>query len=111
MKATILLRTFLLLALSAAGCSTFTTEQKDKSYAQITNGTTVASVPLREVSTTAKARTFWDSKSALANFKATQTDKSQNATVGSLNQEASSTNLTSQLDALARILQALRPTP
>ena len=81
----------LLLALLAAGlvtffcgCAHFTTRQNDVSYenGQIT----------RSITTTAKATTIFEAKSALANFKASQTDKTQSAIVGSLNQDASASN-------------------
>lgn len=66
------------------GCARFTTTQTDLSYeqGQIT----------RQVTTRASALTFIESKSALANFKATQTDKTQSASVGQLSQESNSTN-------------------
>lgn len=79
-----------------SGCSTFTTTQSDASFDPTTGQ------PVRQVTTEAKARTLWDSKSALANFKATQTDKSQSASVGSLNQEASATNVVGLVESIAR---------
>lgn len=86
------------------GCASFSTTQEDCSYG--TNG-----IPERKIVTRNKARTFWDAKSALASFTATQTDKTQSTKVGSLSQESASTNITAQLEALAKILQALRPSP
>ena len=61
------------------GCARFVTIQTDVS-------------PERTVTTKASAWTFGTSKSALANFKASQTDKTQGASVGSLAQESSGTN-------------------
>lgn len=75
------------------GCARFSTKQTDLSYDKQGN-------PLRTITTRATSTTFFESKSSLANFKASQTDKSQNATVGSLNQEASSTNLTSLISVI-----------
>lgn len=94
----------LVAALVASGCSTFVTRQTDASF----DATTGA--PTRQITTTAKARTFWDSRSALANFKATQTDKTQSATVGGLNQESSGTNAVNLVESIARgVAAGLRP--
>ena len=82
-----------------AGCSTFSTKQVDTSYE--------SGEPIRTITTTVAAKTLFDSKSALTSFKASQTDKTQGANVGSLVQESSSTNSVAVLDALARIVQAL----
>lgn len=80
------------------GCSTYTTTQRDIS-------------PERTIETRVSVSTFWDSKSQLANSKATQTDKSQSAFLGTLAQESSSTNLLSELEAVVQILKLVRPTP
>jgi len=70
------------------GCANFKTKQSDTSITD-TNGITT-----RTIITEAKATTFIASSSSLASFKATQTDKSQGASVGSLNQNAEvSTNM------------------
>ncbi len=69
------------------GCARFSTTQTDISYDAKTG------TKIRQITTQAKAGTFYDSKSALANFKASQTDKTQSASVGSLTQESSGTNL------------------
>lgn len=89
-----------LVAMTFTGCSHFTTTQKDLNYE---NG-----VPLREITTKASAFTFWDSRSALANFKASQTDKTQGASVGSLNQESSGTNTAATIKALVDLLNAVK---
>lgn len=68
------------LSLSLVGCARFTTNQTDASYE---NGQIV-----RQVTTKAQAVTVFEAKSALANFKASQTDKTQSASVGSLSQES-----------------------
>lgn len=90
----------LLLILGAAltGCANYTTKQRDIS-------------PDRTIETEVRVSTFWDSNSALANSKATQTDKSQSANLGSLSQESTSTNVVAELDRVALILKLLRPTP
>lgn len=67
-----------------SGCSGFTTTQIDRSYEK---GQLV-----REIITKNSAGTLIESKSELTKFKATQTDKSQTTSVGSLSQEANSTN-------------------
>lgn len=90
----------LVTLLACVGCSHFATTQKDLNYE--------AGQPTREITTKASAYTFWDSKSALANFKASQTDKTQSASVGSLNQEASGTNTAATLKALADLLNAVK---
>jgi hypothetical protein len=80
------------------GCATYTTVQRDVS-------------PERTIETRVSVSTFWDSGSNLANSKATQTDKSQSASLGSLAQESSSTNVLAELQQVALILKLLRPTP
>ena len=84
--------------LLVTGCATYTTTQRDIS-------------PERTIETRVRVSTFWDSQSQLANSKATQTDKSQSASLGSLAQESSSTNTLGQLKAVVQILELLRPAP
>ena len=48
--------------------------------------------PVRQITTKATSTTFFSAKSDLAKFKASQTDKTQSATVGSLGQEGGQTN-------------------
>ena len=76
------------------GCANFTTEQKDISYDPVTGAKT------REITTDAKAATFWDS-TQLTQWKARQTDKDQGASVGN-SQESSSTNIVNLFEAVAR---------
>ena len=76
-----------LLLLFLTGCASFSTKQVDRSY------TDAQGNEIREITTKATSTTFFESHSSLANFKALQTDKSQGAAVGSLNQSASATNL------------------
>lgn len=82
------------------GCAQFTTTQTDLSYEK--------GQPQRQITTRATARTFFESKSALANFKATQTDKTQSANVGSLNQESGGTNTVGALNAVVELLKTLK---
>jgi uncharacterized protein YceK len=84
----------LILAVSLSGCATYTTRQTDIS-------------PERTITTEVSVRTFWDSDSQLANSKATQTDKSQSAALGTLNQSSTSTNITEQLEILLKLAALL----
>lgn len=93
----------ILALLVFTGCARFVTSQSDTSYE---NG-----LPLRTVTTKAKALTFWESRSALANFKATQTDKTQSASVGALNQETTSSNAVALAERVigAAVKAAIQP--
>jgi len=85
-----------------SGCAHFSTTQTDISYE---NGQ-----PTRQITTRAQANTFFDSKSALAQFKATQTDKTQSASVGSLTQEANGSNVVNLVESIARgVAAGLKP--
>jgi len=84
----------LTLAALLAGCATYTTRQTDIS-------------PDRSITTDVTVRTFWDSDSQLANSNATQTDKSQSAKLGTLNQTSTSTNITEQLEILLKLAALL----
>lgn len=83
----------------ATGCAMFQTTQKDQRYE--------GGKKTGKITTRATAFTFWESKSALANFKASQTEKTQGASVGSLNQEGGGTNTAATVSALAELLRAL----
>jgi len=89
----------LVAALSCAGCASFTTTQTDISYEK---GEVV-----RAITTRVTARTLIEADSELSKFKASQTDKTQGASVGALSQSAQSTNtldgLTGLIDALGRL--------
>lgn len=80
--------------LLTCGCARFTTVQTDVS-------------PERTITTRASAWTLGTSKSALANFKASQTDKTQGASVGALSQETSGTNAVAALGHLESILRLI----
>ncbi len=94
----------LMLALAGfalPGCARFSTTQHDYSYAPNTNGTqTASSAPIRKITTKVTATTFFDSSSELSKFKASQTDKTQGASVGGLNQSSTSTNLAGIFQAI-----------
>jgi hypothetical protein len=84
------------VAIHASGCASFKTKQEDTSYDAETGN------KVRKITTFAKSSTLFDSKSQLANFKATQTDKTQSASVGSLSQEANTTNVVNMIEAATR---------
>ena len=89
----------LLIAVST-GCAQFSTIQTDRYYDAKTGK--LAS----EKTTHASSYTFFDSKSALTAFKASQTDKTQGASVGALAQEAYGTNA---VQAIRLIIEGARP--
>lgn len=83
------------------GCAHFTTTQTDIRYDETGKIATA-------VTTRASATTFCEASSALANFKATQTDKTQSASVGQLNQSSSATNSLAAVADLIRAIGTLR---
>ena len=92
----------IMLASLLTGCASFSTHQIDKRKEP--NGSET------EVATRVTARTLFTSKSSLANFKASQTEKQQGAAVGSLTQEANGTNAVRAIEALERIARgSIRP--
>lgn len=96
----VLLLSCLLLAVAGgAGCTRFRTVQLDRT--QGTNGT------MREIETRASATTFAAGKQALQGWKASQTDKTQGASVGSVNQESDAAQLIEGLATLGRIAAAM----
>lgn len=84
MKKTISLLAFISLM---TGCANFHTTQTDLSYDPETKQE-------RKIITKVSATTFLTAKSDLAKFKASQTDKTQSAAVGSLGQATDGTGLT-----------------
>lgn len=68
------------------GCARFSTVQIDER----TNAKTGEKT---KITTKAASITFFDSKSSLAKWKASQTEKAQGAEVGGLSQESSATNV------------------
>jgi hypothetical protein len=100
--------TTLLAGCALCGCARFSTVQTDTSYDD-TGAIT------RKITTRASATTFFEAKSALATFRATQTDKTQSASAGGLNQEASATNLVHAIEATSHLIEEIgklkSPTP
>jgi hypothetical protein len=89
----------------ATGCARFNTTQRDLSYDEQGN-------PTREITTRATAYTFFAGQSSLASWKASQTDKTQGATVGNLTQEANAgTNLIALVETVigAAVRAAMKP--
>ncbi len=82
-----------------AGCARFSTNQSDVSYE--------SGKKVRVITTKATAHTFFDAKSELAKFSALQTDKSQSAKVGNLNQASSGTNAIEVLKQMTELAKAL----
>jgi hypothetical protein len=95
---------FLFALLATSGCARFTTVQEERRFGDDGKLSGV-------ITTRAASFTFFDSKSALANFKATQSAQTQSATVGSLNQETSGTNTVAVLEGIEKILKASNPAP
>jgi len=91
--------------LALAGCASFSTTQEDLSYEE------GSQTPTRKITTRVKVATFWDSNSQLAQSKATQTDKTQSASLGSLNQTATSSNIVTLSGNAIDLLKLMRPTP
>ena len=91
----------LLVFATATGCSTFSTTQIDERINEKTGEKT-------KVTTRASARTFWDSKSNLAKWKAQQSEGEQGAEVGGLGLESSGTNVIGVLKGVADILNAAK---
>lgn len=92
---TALLILLLLLASALLGCARFSTTQTDISYDS-------QGKPQRSITTRASAHTLFSAKSQLTNWKATQTDKTQGATVGGLSQESTGTNIANIFEAIGR---------
>ncbi len=88
MKFLISLAAFLLV-----GCAHYSTTQTDLSY-------DAQGHPERTITTKVSVSTFWDSTSELAKSRATQTDKSQSAALGSLNQSSTSTNVNALVEGI-----------
>ena len=86
----------LLVAAVLPGCARFTTTQTDVSTVD------EKGKPTRTITTKATASTFFEGRSALAKFKAIQTDKSQSASVGELSQETTGTNVSLLAEAIAK---------
>jgi hypothetical protein len=90
------MKRLLLTTLVCTGCASFNTTQTDER--QLPDGS------YTKITTRASSRTLFTSKSDLANFKASQTEGQQSATVGSLGQSSSGTNVVNALNAIDSIL-------
>lgn len=91
-----------ILICTLTGCSTFSTKQTDITSYDNTGK------PTRTITTTATAKTLFSSKSELTKFKATNTDKTQSTSVGSLAQESTSSNAAPIFEAIGRgVVQGL----
>lgn len=88
--------TVLVACVALCGCAHFTTTQKDQ---RDDNGVTT-------ITTKVSATTIFSAKSDLAKFKASQTEKTQGAEVGSLGQQGG-TNAVAVLEQIAEIVKAL----
>lgn len=95
----------LILPLALVGCSSFTTIQSDSSYEK------GSPTPTRTIATRVKVTTFFDSSSQLAQSKALQTDKTQSASLGSLNQTSTSSNIVTLSGNAVDLIKLLRPVP
>jgi len=83
----------LVATIGLCGCARFSTVQIDERYDEKTSEKTT-------ITTKVTATTLFDSSSALATFKASQTEKTQGASVGSLTQQSSSTNLNRIIESI-----------
>jgi hypothetical protein len=97
--------TIMLAVVALSGCASFSTHQTD-----ITT-TAADGTETRSITTRATGRTFAASKQTLATWKATQTDKSQGASVGGLNQESDASSLTKALGegVAAALVKGIKP--
>ena len=68
------------------------------------------SQPSRRISTTVRGTAWFSSAQAISKLKALQTDKTQSVGTDAIGQQGA-TNTVANLQALARILEALRPAP
>ena len=95
MKTTI---TIIAIALLSVGCARFNTTQKEVRTADATT-----------ITTRATAWTFIQSKSSLANWEATQSEGSQGAKVGQLDQESDGTVVVDAMKELNEFLGKVKP--
>jgi hypothetical protein len=92
-----------LAAILLTGCASFTTTQVDQSTTPNEQGI----LTTRTITTRAASRTLWESKSALSQFQARQTDQDQSASVGGLTQQSASP--VKDLADLIKALNELKP--
>lgn len=95
---------YVIVFLACTSCAHFSTKQTDISFDS--DGSR------RTITTEASATTFWSSSSELSKFRATQTDKTQSASVGSLSQQGNEpTNTLSIIEAIvtSAVRAAVKP--
>ena len=80
------------------GCTSFHVKQTDTSPNE------------RVISSDIKATAWFSSAQTISKIKALQTDKTQSFGADNIKQQGA-TNLVATLEALAKVLEALRPTP
>lgn len=87
-----------LLAAALTGCTSLTIEQRDESP------------EARTITTTIHATAWFSSAQTLSKLKAITTDKTMSVGTDSISQQGA-TNSVAALQAIAHILELLRPTP
>ena len=87
-----------LLLYLLSGCTSFHVKQTDTSPNE------------RIISSDIKATAWFSSAQTIAKIKALQTDKTQSFGADGLRQQGA-TNIVATLEALAKVLEALRPSP
>lgn len=87
------------------GCARFGTTQIDRYYDPETGKIAGEKI------TTAASYTFFDGRASLATWKASQTDKTQGASVGGLAQESNGTNAVETLREMNSLLRTLNGMP
>lgn len=92
------LKYLLALALCAGGCTSYRVTQADTSESG------------RRITLDVRANAWFSSAQNIAGISAKQTESTQTFGTSALNQ-AGPTNTVQTLEALAKVLQALRPTP
>lgn len=95
---------FLLPLVLLLGCSHFSIKQTDISTLDENQN------EVRTITTDVAGSTWFTSAQALTKLKVTQTDKTQSTGFDHLGQQGA-TNSLAALEALARIAEAVRPTP
>ena len=90
------------------GCARFGTTQIDRFTNYDPDGKRTST---QEKITTAASYTFFDGRASLATWKATQTDKTQGASVGGLAQESNGTNAVETLREMNSLLRTLNGMP
>lgn len=103
----------ILLLLLAGGCARFSTRQVDHSTSYEINGTNIT---IRTITATSKTTSFFEGRSRIKNYSATQSDKVQKTTVGDIGQEVTSTNLAKIVDAAVEAavkaaIKSVKPVP